>query len=356
MKVLIVDDEILVRKGLSMGIDWDELGFDDVKEASNGVEALAYAKAHEPQLVITDIKMPKMDGLELIEKLKTHCPDTIVIVLSCINDTDYVRQAMKFGGAVDYIPKLSLSTEELAAIIKKSKKLIKFSEGTLEDSLSKPKVYLTKSVEEAIMNGLVELNKEMIISSLEHLFDALEKDQVQIRNFMEWQELLAIFSSFAKNQGGNIQEIICDKKLPVTFLQDSRNIYHMRERWFIFLEAYWSYLKDVRAKQYGTEIEKTINYIHQHYNDTIKLGDVADYVGINENYLCKLFKKETGSNFIDYINRMKLNKAKQLLKEGKYPVYLIAEMVGYNSESYFSRIFKKVEGMSPKAFQRQNDR
>jgi two-component system, response regulator YesN len=124
MKALIVDDEILVRKGISMGIDWDKMGFSVVKEANNGVEALDIAKDSKPDLILTDIRMPKMDGLELIKQLKVYCPDSVIIVLTCLNDSQYVREAMQFGGALDYVLKLSLSTEELEKTIKKATKYI----------------------------------------------------------------------------------------------------------------------------------------------------------------------------------------------------------------------------------------
>lgn len=81
LKILIVDDEYLVRLGIRETIDWEQYGFEIAAEAENGVQALGLALEVKPDIVITDIKMPFMDGLELIEKLKQHSVDAEVVIL-----------------------------------------------------------------------------------------------------------------------------------------------------------------------------------------------------------------------------------------------------------------------------------
>lgn len=112
MKALIVDDEVVVRIGLKSIIDWEEEGFDQILEASDGAEALALAIREEPDLILTDIKMPEMDGLELIKALRHEELSACIVVLSSYDDYDFVRQAMGLG-AMDYILKLQMTENSL---------------------------------------------------------------------------------------------------------------------------------------------------------------------------------------------------------------------------------------------------
>ncbi|WP_297566821.1 response regulator [uncultured Faecalibaculum sp.] len=102
--VLIVDDEYLIRQGVEFMIDWEKEGFTIIGKAANGREALELAQSRHPDLVISDIVMPEMDGMELTSRLQEICPDTQVIILSSYSEFDYVRNTLTHGAA-DYILK-----------------------------------------------------------------------------------------------------------------------------------------------------------------------------------------------------------------------------------------------------------
>lgn len=108
IKTIIADDEILVRVGLKSMVNWQDMGFEIVGEAGDGIQALELCENEEVDLVITDIKMPRMDGLELIRILCERYPSIRVIVLSCYNDGEYIKEAMKYNGALDYIFKIAM--------------------------------------------------------------------------------------------------------------------------------------------------------------------------------------------------------------------------------------------------------
>lgn len=124
IKVLIVDDEFLVRMGLRTIIDWESLGFEVIGDAENGEKALEMSKKLSPDVVLTDIIMPEMDGLELIRALKEELPQTKVVVLSCYQDFEYVREAMQYLGALDYVPKLSMQSKDLIKVMSNVKSVI----------------------------------------------------------------------------------------------------------------------------------------------------------------------------------------------------------------------------------------
>ncbi len=111
-KVLIVDDEVLVRVGLKSTIDWNSIGFTVIGEAPNGEKAYEMYKLYNPDVIITDIKMPKKDGLWLTEEVRKEDSVTQILVLTCYDDFTNVRQALKCG-ANNYILKSEVEDEEL---------------------------------------------------------------------------------------------------------------------------------------------------------------------------------------------------------------------------------------------------
>ncbi|MBP3039808.1 response regulator transcription factor [Bacillaceae bacterium Marseille-Q3522] len=118
-KILIVDDEILIRQGIKHYINWENEGFQIVGEAANGIEALEMIDKLHPHIVITDIVMPVMDGEELTKVLKRDYPNIEVIVLSSYGDFDYVRSSFQ-SGAIDYILKPKMESAELLKVLRKA--------------------------------------------------------------------------------------------------------------------------------------------------------------------------------------------------------------------------------------------
>ena len=115
-KIMIVDDETAIRNGLRTIIDWEDLGIEVAGEAANGKQALALIDHFQPHILLTDIKMPEMDGIELLKNVTIQYPSIKVAVLSGFNDFSYVRSAMKTG-AVNYLLK-PVDTQELISAMK----------------------------------------------------------------------------------------------------------------------------------------------------------------------------------------------------------------------------------------------
>lgn len=111
MKVLIADDEMQIRTGLEQGIDWKEIGISEVLTADNGVAALELARVHQPEIVLTDIRMPGIDGLELSRQLAKLYEPLKIIIMSGYSEFNYAREAIKIG-VMDYLIK-PICIEEL---------------------------------------------------------------------------------------------------------------------------------------------------------------------------------------------------------------------------------------------------
>ncbi|WP_163193059.1 response regulator [Clostridium thermarum] len=118
-KLILVDDEEDVRKGIAEKLDWKSIGFEFVGEAENGVEALDIAEKTMPDAVITDIKMPFMDGITLIEKLSTRYPHIKIIILTGFDEFQYAQKAIKLN-VFEYVLK-PISSAELLEILQKIK-------------------------------------------------------------------------------------------------------------------------------------------------------------------------------------------------------------------------------------------
>ena len=127
-KILLVDDEEEVRKSIIKKINWEEEGFLVVGDAENGVEALEKIENLNPDLVFTDIRMPYMDGLELIKEINIRYPLIKSIIFSGFDDFDYAKEAIKMG-VIEYVLK-PVSAVELTEILRKIHK-------TLDDELDK---------------------------------------------------------------------------------------------------------------------------------------------------------------------------------------------------------------------------
>ncbi|GGO03395.1 response regulator transcription factor [Saccharibacillus kuerlensis] len=122
-RVLIVDDEVLVRQGIRHYLDWEKHGFRIVGEASNGREGLEAIERLRPHIVLTDIVMPIMEGEEFTRLIKKHHPEIEVIVLSSYGEFDYVRSTFQ-NGVADYILKPKLETQELLRVLQNTAKRI----------------------------------------------------------------------------------------------------------------------------------------------------------------------------------------------------------------------------------------
>lgn len=103
-QVLIVEDETMIRRGIAEAVDWASLGFQVAGEAANGLEGLDEARRLDPDLIVTDLKMPQMDGLEMIRQLKELGSRAKVIILTAYDTFSYVQQALRLGAA-DYLVK-----------------------------------------------------------------------------------------------------------------------------------------------------------------------------------------------------------------------------------------------------------
>ena len=121
MKLLIVDDEELTRTGVISSLDWSSLGIDEVLQADDGIHGLEVAKESKPEIILCDVRMPRLDGISMLERLESYLPDTVPIFMSGYSDKEYLKAAIKLK-AVNYIEK-PFAISEIEAAIKDARNL-----------------------------------------------------------------------------------------------------------------------------------------------------------------------------------------------------------------------------------------
>ena len=180
-KVLIVEDEVLVREGLKSVIGWNKLGMEVVGDAANGRQALEIYERERPDIVLTDIRMPVMDGLELIARIREEDKKTGIVILTCYEKFGYLQEALRMGVS-DYILKLKMKPAEIEAAMAKVKKKLDEDEenGAGPDGVEEFRLQKEEELKRYIFYHQVSIG--FFRSRMERLSLAVkEKDMVLLR-------------------------------------------------------------------------------------------------------------------------------------------------------------------------------
>lgn len=145
-KAVIVEDEMFVRMGIKMSVDWEKLGIGDVETYANGQQAWEAYQEEKPDLILTDLKMPVMSGMELIRKIREQDDRTRIIILSCLEEFALVREALSLG-VTDYILKLTMTQEDMAKVIDKA-----LTELRVLDEVQRNKEVPKEQLEDLLLN------------------------------------------------------------------------------------------------------------------------------------------------------------------------------------------------------------
>ena len=390
-KVLIVDDELLARRMLKESIVWEEYGYCVAWEAQNGKEGLETAVHRRPDVIFVDIKMPLMDGLEMVKQLNSLGVSSKIVMLTCYDDFSYVREAMRYG-AVDYLLKHTFEQEDLAALLGRIEKLLRKEEANLEsmnllkgDVLNKiiRKTITRSDVRSYVDTGIlpsadpkymvlyIKLQKELADEEADQFGRTLKKSLEErtdpgtitdifisrIREKETYTVLVCGDDSSISEIKNQLRTAVAEfsKRMQGTEMGWMTGItYHLYYRWEDLGEALREARDVVQVEgeylKCSSKVLMAIEYIRNNYSRQISLEDIAEYAGISRIYLSQLFKKETGKNIRDYLAEYRLSKAKELLLTSNLKIYTISELCGFGSAQYFNRIFKKMTGFSPYQF------
>lgn len=245
-KVVIIDDEPVIVKGLTKLMPWDTYHCEVVGTASDGLEGLELIRNVKPDIVFSDIYMPKMNGLLMAAALKSEFEDMELTILTGYRDFELLQQALKLG-----ITRFVLKPSDM------------------------------EELEEALQAMIAKLKKKGIYPETE-------------------QE-----DSGSEDEAGN------------------------------FL------------------VNNALKYMQSNFEHKITLAEVADHIFVSQWHLSKLLNKHTGQSFSELLNHIRVEQAKELLKNPAYRVGDVAEKVGFLDIAHFSRVFKKMTGVSANEYRNQ---
>ncbi|KAB8125923.1 response regulator [Gracilibacillus oryzae] len=255
--VLIVDDEVQIRKGLQWKIDWEDEGFQIAAEAGNGEEALSLIEKNRIDLVMTDVRMPRIDGIELAKECKKHYPDTKVIVLSGYSDFEYVKDSMK-GGVRDYLLK-PVDPEELREVLSRMKDEID-QEKRKQLELAKLKRIVRTQLQEVQEQALLSLVKE---EWLQHSVVVEKLKLTRLNSFLQANVKAQFISVEIRDIKGKSQRV---NELRATFQMLCKEIAESKSHLFAFYDPNYTnmmqFLLLIKADglDSSTQIAKTIQH------------------------------------------------------------------------------------------------
>ena len=487
-RVLIVDDEPIIRLGLRKMINWEEEGFIVINDLKNGQEAIEFVHDENIDLIITDISMPRMNGIEFIREVRKHNKSIKVIFLTGYREFEYAVEGIKLG-VEDYLLK-PIDPKELKKVLIKIKKsidedfnleniieskniidIIQGKEKNIEQ-LDKyiEKEYLTvckievedfdniaeKWISENIYEDNITCIKETINNKLYsknifiegeignyYLLVESETDNNDLSKFIKEIEVSSNNSKFKVKSliGATVEKTkiadsyvslkkskralnvkksdflgnLNEKEFIKLVIEGNNEVFNIIENIYeivnankintnilaISLQNIVEKIVDRMKKEYGyinkltrldnyeyfyknnysdaidllNDFKKVINsvvyifgklnvefkdniirqvckFVVENVDDDVSLTIVSDKLKLSRNYLCTLFKSETGENFLSFVTRTKMERAKFLLKNNNMKVYEVCDLLGYNDTTYFTRIFKKYVNMTPYEYKR----
>ena len=163
-------------------------------------------------------------------------------------------------------------------------------------------------------------------------------------------ELFTMLSKAALDSGINLNKILAAGLDPLEALNQAQSVEELAVWTQKLIDHFFSLVPEPPAPVYSPLITQAIELIGERYAEKLTLRDVAGSIHINESYLSKLFKKELGVGFTDYLNSLRIQKSVELLSQPDMNLLEIAGRVGFDDQSYFTKVFKKITGKTPRQF------
>ncbi|KAF1296671.1 DNA-binding response regulator [Enterococcus sp. JM4C] len=480
-RVLLVDDEYMILMGLSKIIPWQNYGFEVVATAENAKDALSILEEKAIDLVITDVTMPEMSGLEFIEAAQNQRYEFEFMILSGYQEFEYLKSGLQLG-AVNYLMKPVNKVELIESLEKVKERLEEREEQKnqqetyreflltqwvneeldereeeeiqtlMEQSVAPwrvisgqfPRVYRKqvsrwletnrqefyyfRNLGELVFFVLIYQGKENV-DEFTHFAEELFEDSDWVMSLsqpvVETEDIPEMYrkvrQSYQLHQfyGVNTTHILVAQEevnaeslidlsefnrlvtlnKPATLKEAVRKIFSdvlslgispedvRHIAFLLFMDIYRQfgqlddedYLATIQKinqaitvnelekllvkvideqkepKMYSSNVQNVLAIIEKDYQKELTLKRVSDELHLNVMYLGQLFKKETKRSFSQFLNQFRMEKAQNLLLHSEKNINEIADEIGYNNSTYFSKMFKKMYGVSPKEYRGISD-
>ncbi len=388
-KVLVADDEYIIRRGIISFLKQYE-DFELVAEAEDGEMALELARVKNPDVCFVDINMPFLNGLQFIEALKTVNPRAVVVIITGYDKFEYARAALKLG-VFEYLLK-PLMEDPFGEMIKRVRerlqressedKYLEWARGMLAQN----RLYLASSFLQKVLDGhytaeeiaerssylnliipdsytisLISLdyqrtadiegtwNEDLMFFVAENIANELFQGGENTNSCQDGHGNLVVISKAADPDMASAQVAqytkTMEEHLPVRCLVVQAG----GEGYGMIAVVYETAVRKLKELEAGSSVIRELKlFIEDHYwQEDLSFQDAADHVGLSVQHLSRMFRRELGITFVDYLTGVRIRKAIELLQDEEMKIYEISQRTGYATQHYFSNVFKKHLGVSP---------
>ena len=389
-KLLIADDEPKIRKGIRRIINWEQYGICDIVEAEDGEQALEIIQNNNINIMLLDINMPFLNGIQLLEKIQQIDSRISIIIISGYDEFSYAQKALKYN-VLEYILK-PVNKNELENVIRKAldkiekdqkdKNYLEWANKQLDTNLEYFKNTIfskwlsNKLSDKEMLEDLNFLGKRFDNNIGMILISTMNKNS-ESRYNKKWNDRLIEFAienivnedfkdisnkiiSIDDNDNIIIILEITDVSEWIAYKRELKKKINLYLKFDVILEQkntdegilstkviYNEILECIKnKKKYSKLVLHVINYLEtNYYLSDININDIAKNLEVTPSYLSKLLKKETGLSFVEYLTDIRIKKSIILMMDTTIKIYDVAELVGYSNQHYFCRAFKKIKGI-----------
>ena len=359
--VLIVDDEKMPREILHRYIPWQSYGVTEIYEAEDGEGALALVREKSPDIIISDMKMPRMNGLALAQEVRSILPDCQFVFLSGYSDKEYLKGAIRLKAA-SYVEK-PINLEEINEV------LTEIAEHLRKMQQQDPRLLFFRGVQvkDAVLNNRVYSPDEVLLTRL--------GESIRHKNRKETEGLLEqLYQELHRCEGTppeDIRRLFCRIILLFINASESRNLTAaaalgneliLRTAGGETLAGLHEMLHSLQEVYFDTQepeeqdLSTRVNlYLAGHWSDPgLTVQDMAQELGFTNTYLCAAYKKSSGLTINQYITRLRVEHARELLSSTQKKLYEVGKAVGYTDGKYFTKVFTRETGLTPKQYRERH--
>ncbi len=343
-QLMIIDDEPLVLKAISHLVETELSDFIICAQTGSGKEAINLAIKQKPDIILIDIQLETINGLEVIHEINKFAPDTLFYIISAYDNFNYAQKAIRLN-VEDYLLK-PVTKNDILNLLNSARNKLTQKEKIISSLPLQAENNLIKAIESA--------DTERAKLALEKIIALLKDQNIPPTQFQQYFfELLSVLlrviygylddKSFQKLQTHKYQE-----QLAATSTKDKAiNIINH------FLEHATKLLRKNKDIGGSPLLEEVKIFIEKNYYYDLTLDDIAEQVSVSTSYLSKLFKDKYNVTIIEYLTYIRIEQAAELLKQTAKPICEIANQIGYHDANYFSKVFKKITGQTPTEFRKK---
>lgn len=345
---IIIDDEPWTREVVKKLGKWKKLGIEIIAEASDGEIGLELVHKLNPDIVITDVKMNHLGGLELAELLNQKPNAPLILVISGYDDYTYMRKALKCG-VQDYLLK-PLKEAELNKQLQECVKLLDKSiiDRSRQLNLAIPDypwLPFFRKAKEKLSDALHGNGSPETEAILEELYNEIHQDTDISSEIFIYLTLTELLRAHIVALGYNEAEIFPDNSLNYVFISGNtlQNLFEFLKNSFqkAFIEI--GRLKGASK----LDMKEILAYLDENYLEDLSLEKVAEKYHVTKEHLSRTFKQYKKEGFVGYLTKKRMEKAKELICYYNIPLKDVGSMLGYIDTSHFYRVFKKFFGITP---------